>query len=145
MLLHVEPSRVHAPGASESGERPSRKDLLKKFTGREGATHDFPLVVMGKYNGENAQQLGDVGTNADTRLANAEELVDEGTESNEEGANNPDAECTSGRLRVIVIVDDSTNLGIGRVLDGALDLAYTGRIDLVLTTVMRAASTLSSL
>ena len=145
MLLHVELSRVHAPGISESCEIPSRKDLLKKFTGRVGTTHDSPSVVMGRYGGQNAQQLGDVGTNADTRLADTEELVDEGTGSDEDGTNDPGTECTSVNIRVIVVVNDSTDFGVGRVLDDASDLAYTGKFDLVLTTVMRAASTLSSL
>lgn len=145
MLLHVELSRVHAPGISESGEIPSRKGLLKKFTGRVGTTHDFPSVAMGKSSGQNAQQLGNIGTNADARLANTEELVDEGTSSDEDGTNDPGTECTSVNIRVIVIVNDSADFGVGRVLDDASDLAYSGKFELVLTTVMRAASTLSSL
>lgn len=82
----------------------------------------------GKYNGRNAQQLGNIGTNADARLANAEELVDEGTNGNEDGTNDPDTECTGGRIRVVVIVNDGTNLGVGRVLDDGSDPAYAGKL-----------------
>ena len=69
--------------------------------------------------GENVQQLGDVGANADTRVANAEELVDKTTRSDEGRADNPGTECTGRHVRVIVVVDDSADLGIGRVLDGS--------------------------
>jgi len=60
--------------------------------------------------------LGDVGTNIDTREAKAEELVDEGTSTDEEGADDPGTKCAGSHIDVIVVVDDSADLGIGRVL-----------------------------
>ena len=103
------------------------------------------LSFVEKYSGGNAQQLGDVSTNADVGVANAEELVDEATETNENGTDKPGTECTGGHIWVIVVIDDSADLGIGGVLCGSdQTLEYTAIIGLILTTAMRAASTLSS-
>ena len=89
--------------------------------------------------------MGDVSTNTDTGVANAEELVDESTSTDEDGADNPGTERTGGHIGIIVVVDNSTDLGVGRVLDGVHQtLTSTVRTGLKLTTMISAASTLSS-
>jgi hypothetical protein len=117
MLFHVELSGVKTPGVSEGGKLASRKDLLQEFTCRETAIHDRPsAAVRGGKNGRDAQQLGNVRTDADTRVPNTEELIDETTSGNENGTNDPGTECAGGQIWVIVVVDHSTDLGVGRVL-----------------------------
>jgi len=89
--------------------------------------------------------LGNVCTNADTRVANAEELVDETTGADEDCTNDPGTERAGRYTGVIVVVDDSTDLGVGRVLhESHQTLAYTTKTGLKLATKTRAASTLSS-
>ena len=95
--------------------------------------------------GRDIQQLGDVSTNTDTRVANTEELVDESTSTDEDGADNPGTERARGHTGVIVVIDDSTDFGVGRVLDASHQtLTNSVRTGSRLTTMMRAASTLSS-
>jgi len=64
----------------------------------------------------NLQQLSNVGANADTGVSNAEELVDETSSGNEDDANKPSTESARRNAGIVVVVDDSTNFGVGRVL-----------------------------
>ena len=95
--------------------------------------------------GWDAQQLGDIRTNADARVPNAEELIDETPSSGEKDTNDPGTECAGGQIWVIVVVDHSTDLGVGRILHASHQgPAYAVRINLRLTTIIKAASILSS-
>ena len=148
VFLHVEPSGVKTPGMSKGGKFGSRKDLLQEFTRRESTRRGRPSVGVRTEldrTRRDVQQLGDVSTNADTRVANAEELIDESTSTDEDGADNPGTERASGHIGIIVVVDDSADFGVWRVLDGPNQtLVNNVRTGLKLTTMMRAASTLSS-
>jgi hypothetical protein len=102
-----------------------------------------PLLVG--IRGRDAQQLGNIKTDADTRVSNDEELVDETTRSNEKGTNDPGTKCAGGQIWVIVAVDHSTDLGVGGVLHVSHQRpTCTMRISLRLKTMIRAASILSS-
>lgn len=46
MFLHVELSGIETPGVSEGIEFTRWEDLLQQFTGREGATYKYPLVIF---------------------------------------------------------------------------------------------------
>jgi hypothetical protein len=107
-------------------------------------TNCQPLLVVDQ-SGQDAQQLGEAGTNESTGVPNAEELINESGSSNEKGANDPGTECTSGRIWVIMVIDYSTDLGIGRILQALHQRpACAMRIRLRHTTMIRAASILSS-
>lgn len=54
--------------------------------------------------------------NGDGREANAEELVDKATSTDEDGADNPGTECAGGYIGIIAVVDGSADLSVGRVL-----------------------------
>jgi len=94
VFLLVERTGVQTPGVTESGELPVGQDLLQGLS--SGVT----------------QNLNNVSIDGDTRLANAEELVDERTSSNENNSKNPRPEGARGDAWVIVVVDDSTNFSI---------------------------------
>jgi hypothetical protein len=95
--------------------------------------------------GWDVQQLGNARTYVDTRVSNDEELIDETNRGNENGTNDPGTECAGRQIWVIVVVYHSTDLGVGRVLDVSYQrLACAARISLGLTTMIRAASILSS-
>jgi len=64
----------------------------------------------------NLQQLSNIGTDADTRVSNAEELVDETSGGDKDDTNKPSTECAGGNCGVVVVVDDSTHFGVGRIL-----------------------------
>jgi hypothetical protein len=146
VLFHVELSRVKTPGVSESGKLASRKDLLQEFTCRETTIHDQPSVfIHGDQSGRDAQQLGNFRTNADTRGSNAEELIDESTSNHENGTDDPGTERAGRQIWVIVVVNHSTDFGVGRVLHLSHQRpTHAVRISLRLTTMIRAASILSS-
>lgn len=72
---------------------------------------------MGNQRGDSVQQLGHVGTNADTRVANAEELIGKTTSSDEESTDDPGTKCAGRHTWVIMVIDDSTDLGVRRVLN----------------------------
>jgi hypothetical protein len=117
MLLHVKLARVKAPGVSECGKLASRKDLLQEFSCRETAIHgQSSVAVRGGLGGQDAQQLGNIRTNADTRVPNSEELIDETTTSDENCANDPGTKCAGRHIWVIMVVDHSTDLSVGRTL-----------------------------
>jgi hypothetical protein len=103
-----------------------------------------PLLVVDQ-SGWDAQQLGNARIDVDTRASNDEELVDESTRSDKKGTNDPGSECASGQMWVIVVVDYSTDLGVGRVLHASHQRPTCAmRISSRLTTLIRAASILSS-
>ena len=103
------------------------------------------LSFVGSYDRRNAQQLGNVSGNADARGANAEELVDKAASTDEYGADKPGTERAGGHIGVIVVVDDSADLSVGRVLQGShKTLAHTAKSRSTLTTMIRALSILSS-
>lgn len=62
------------------------------------------------------QQLRDVGTDEDARLADAKELVDEGQEYRKQNANGPGAHGRARGRRVVLVVDDGADLGVGAVV-----------------------------
>ena len=74
-----------------------------------------PLLVVDR-SGQGAQQLGNARTNSNTGVSNAEELIDETTSGDENCTNNPRTECAGRQIWVIMVIDHSTDLGIGRVL-----------------------------
>ena len=89
------------------------------------------------------QQLGNVGTDTNTRVSDAEELVDETSGGDEDNTNKPSTESARGNAGVIVVVDDSTHFGVGRILPQVTkDSAAIQRG--VRTMMIKAASTLSS-
>jgi hypothetical protein len=90
------------------------------------------------------QQLSNAGTNANTRISNAEELIDETANSNEDDTNEPGAESTCGNGGIVVVIDDSAHFSIGRVLHQRVTMGSAGIQHETLTTTTRAASTLSS-
>jgi hypothetical protein len=74
-----------------------------------------------------------------------EELIDKFTSDSEKGTDNPGTECAGGHILVILDVDHSTDLGVGRVLDVSYQRSKCVVIvSLKLTTMIRAASILSS-
>jgi hypothetical protein len=102
------------------------------------------LIVV-DWSGQDAQQLGNVRTDADITVWTVEELIDEFTNDNEKGTDNPGTECAGGHIWVIVGVDNSTDLGVGRVLYVSCQRPTCAVITgLRLTTMIRAASILSS-
>jgi hypothetical protein len=146
MLFHVELSGVKTPGVSKGGKLASRKDFLQEFTHRETAIHDKPSVAAcGRLEGRDAQQLGNVRTNADIRVSNGEELIDETTTSDEKGTNDPRSECAGSKVWIIAVVDHSADLSVGRILHVSCQRPVCAvRISLRLTTIIKAASILSS-
>jgi hypothetical protein len=66
--------------------------------------------------GLNLQQLSNVGTDGDTRVSDAEELVDETSSGDEDDTDEPSTESACGNGGIIVVVDDSTHFGVWRVL-----------------------------
>ena len=94
--------------------------------------------------GWSLQQLSKVGTHADTRISNTEELIDETTNSNEDDTNEPSTESACGNGGVIMVIDGSTYFGVRRVLyqrvtEGSVRIQHGTP-----TITIRAASTLSS-
>ena len=68
------------------------------------------------HKGWSLQQLNKVGTHADTRISNAEELIDETTNSNEDDTNEPSTESACGNGGIIMVIDDSADFGVRGVL-----------------------------
>ena len=91
----------------------------------------------------NLQQLGNVGTDADTRVSNAEELVDETSSGDEDDTNKPSTESARRNAGVIVVVDDSTHFSVGRILPQVTKGFATIQHG-IRTMMTKAASTLSS-
>ena len=92
----------------------------------------------------NLQQLSNVGTDANTGIPNAEELVDENPRGDESNANKPSAESACGNSGVIVVVDDGAHLNIRRILHRRVTKSSARIHRGTLTTTIKAASTLSS-
>jgi hypothetical protein len=84
--------------------------------GKALSTINRQSLFVENYRGRDAQQLGNVRTDTDTGVLNAEELVDETTSSDENCTDDPGTECTGGQIWVIVVVDHSADLGVRRVL-----------------------------
>jgi hypothetical protein len=113
--------------------------------GKPLSTINHQPLFTGEKSGRDAQQLGNIRTKADTRVPDDEELIGETTNGNENGTDDPGTECAGGHIWVIVVVDHSTDLGVGRVLGVSYQRpACAARINLGLTTMIRAASILSS-
>ena len=90
----------------------------------------------------NLQQLSDVGTDGDTRVSDTEELVDEASSGDEDDANKPSTESARGNAGVIVVVNDSTHFGVGRILPRVTKRSATLQHG-IHTMMTKAASTLS--
>ena len=91
-----------------------------------------------------SQQLSNVETHANTRISDAEELIDEAAGSNEDDANEPSTKSSCGNGGIVVVVDDSSHFGIWRVLHQRIKKDPVRIRHETLTTTTRAASTLSS-
>ena len=63
------------------------------------------------------QQLSNVGTNRDTRVTNAEELVDETSSSHEDDTDEPSTEGAGRHHGVIMVIDNGANFGIRGIDD----------------------------
>ena len=63
------------------------------------------------------QQLGDVRTDRDPRVTDAEKLVDETSSSDEDDTDEPSTESAGGHEGVVVVIDNGANLGIRGVDD----------------------------
>lgn len=97
MLLLVEPARVKAVSHPEEREADIWQEPFRGLANRK------------------RQQLDDGRTQGYARLADHEELVDEGNQDNEAHSDDP---CPDGAYRhrtVIMRIDDGPNLGIGAV------------------------------
>ena len=94
--------------------------------------------------GWSSQQLSNVGTHANSRISNAEELVDESTNSNEDDTNEQSTEGACRDGGIIVVIDDSAHFGIWRVLHQTVTKDSLRIQHETLTTTTRAASILSS-
>ena len=106
VLLAVEGAGVEAVASAKEGETNIREDNFADLAERE------------------CQQLGDVEANGNGRHADGEELVD-GTESTrEDDTNNPGTDGGGGHAGIIMVVDDGTDFGVGRVVadEGGLNL-----------------------
>lgn len=70
------------------------------------------------------QQLRDVGADEDGGQTDAEELVDKGQEDGKEHADGPGAHGRARGGRVVLVVDDGADLGVGAVVgdEGGLEL-----------------------
>lgn len=70
------------------------------------------------------EELGNIGRDVDAGLADIEESIDERDGSGEEETDNPRTDCRARHGRVIVVVDDGTDLGVGGVVgdEGRFDL-----------------------
>ena len=62
--------------------------------------------------GSSLQQLSNVGTHGNTRVSNAEELIDKAAGSNEDDADEPSTESACGNGWIIMVIDDSSHFGI---------------------------------
>ena len=58
------------------------------------------------------QQLSNIGTHGNTRIPNAEELIDKTSDSNKDDANGPSTESACGNGGIIVIIDDSAHFSV---------------------------------
>lgn len=79
----------------------------------------LPCLAKGKGN-----QLRHVRADGDRRLADAEQLVDEGEKDAQDDADDPGAHSGAGRGGIVFVVNHGTNLGIGTVVgdEGGLEL-----------------------
>jgi hypothetical protein len=137
LRLQVYPKVVNSrSGRTFSKNLPAGKPL---------STINRQSLFVGGKSGRDAQQLGNVRINDNTRVSNVEELIDGSSSSNEKGTDDPGAECAGGHIWVIVVVDHSADLSVGRVLDVSHQSPTRAvRTSLKLTTIIRAASILSS-
>lgn len=70
------------------------------------------------------KELGDIGVKANCGLTDTEQLIDEGKKGAEYNTNSPSTNGGHGNGRVIVVVDNSTNLSVRAVVgdEGRLEL-----------------------
>lgn len=109
MLLLVEPARVEAVSDPKECEPNIWQEPLRGLANRKG------------------QQLDDGRAQGYARLADHEQLVDEGNQDNEAHSDDPCPNGAHGHGRVIMRIDDGPNLSIGAVArkQGDLDLGLT--------------------
>jgi hypothetical protein len=102
-------------------------------------------LLVGDRRRRDAQQLANVRANVDARVSNAEKLIDETTSNNKKGTDDPGSERAGGQIWVIVVVDHSTDLSVGRILHVVRQRPTCAvRISSRLATMIKAASILSS-
>jgi hypothetical protein len=94
--------------------------------------------------GWSSQQLSNVGTHANTRISDAEELIDETANSNEDDTDEPSTESARRDGGIVMIIDNSAHFSIRRVLHQRVTMSSAGIQHETLTITTRAASTLSS-
>lgn len=106
MLLLIEPSGVQTVSNSKERKPNIRQEPLGGLANGEG------------------QELDDRGPEGDARLADHEQLVDEGDEDHEAQADDPHPNGAHGHRWIIVRVDDGSDLGVRAVAreEGDLDL-----------------------
>jgi hypothetical protein len=63
-----------------------------------------------------SQELGNVGGDIDRWISDAEELVDESSNTREDDTNDPNSEGERGHIHVVPVVHVRSDLGVGRVL-----------------------------
>lgn len=106
MLLLIEPAGVEAVPDTKEREANIRQEPLGGLADREG------------------QQLDDGRAEGYARLADHEQLVDEGDKDDEAHSDDPCPDSTHGHGRVIMRIDDGSDLGVWTVAreQGDLDL-----------------------
>lgn len=97
MLFLVEPARVEAVSDPKEREADIRQEPLRGLANRKG------------------QQLDDGRTQRYARLADHEQLVDEGNKNNKAHSDDPCPDRAHRHRRVIMRINDGPNLGIGAV------------------------------
>lgn len=99
VLLLVKGSWVQS-----EGQRPKWDFRLGKHLGHEETARE-------------GEELDEVRVDADTGVAQREELIDTGSQNGKDGSQDPDTERVDGRSGVIGRVDHGSHLWVGRVVD----------------------------
>ena len=112
VLLLAELSRVEADSGSKERDAPVRQC-------------QFPSLRNGI-----AKQLRNVGPHGDVRLPDREELVNKAENDRKGNTNNPGSDGGARYRRVVVVVDDGTDLGVGAVGrdEGCFDLHLVNEV-----------------
>lgn len=97
MLLLAESTRVEAVTDTKEREANIRQEPLCGLADREG------------------QKLDDGRAEGDAGLAHHKQLIDESDQDDEAHPNDPDPDGAHGQGRVVVRIDDGSDLGIGAV------------------------------
>jgi hypothetical protein len=113
VFLLVERSRVKGDFTAKHPDALVGQDLCHSRTGRV------------------SQKLCDIGENNDTRLTIGEEHVDESSSKDEQGTDNIGTERRRRHVRVVSVLDNSSDLGVWRVL------SHQYRLELHLTNELR--------